>query len=86
MLLKIYIKTSLTLLEGRRGEERRTNRNNTHWKSNGALKNFYAFGHTAKTSSFTKYDFLHVKNNFAKIVDGLSVLKMFKLSNGNFFS
>ena len=34
------------------------------------------FGHPAQTSSFTKYKFLQVKNNF---VNALSVLKLFHL-------
>ena len=29
------------------------------------------FGHTALTSSFTKYKFLHVKNSFATFLDEL---------------
>ena len=41
------------------------------------------FGHPALTSSFTKYKFLQVKNSFATIVNGLSVLKLFQLSNGD---
>ena len=36
------------------------------------------FGHPALTSSFTKYEFLQVKNSFATIVNGLSVLKLFQ--------
>ena len=32
------------------------------------------------TSSFTKYKFLHVKNDFSTIVNGLSVFKWFQLS------
>ena len=34
------------------------------------------FGHPAQTSSFTKYDFLQVKNYFATIVNVLSVLQL----------
>ena len=41
------------------------------------------FGHPALTSSFTKYKFLQMKNSFATIVNGLSVLKLFQLSNGD---
>ena len=41
------------------------------------------FRHPALTSSFIKYNFLEVKNSFAAIVNGLSVLKLFKLSNGD---
>ena len=36
------------------------------------------FGHPAPTSSFTKYTFLQVKNSFATIVNGLSLLKLFQ--------
>ena len=36
-------------------------------------------GHPVQTSSFTKYNFLQVKNNFATIVNGMSVLKVFSL-------
>ena len=39
------------------------------------------FGHP----SFTKYKFLQVKNSFATIVNGLSGLKLFQLSNGYLF-
>ena len=39
------------------------------------------FGHPAIISSFTKYRFLQVKNSFSTIVNGLSVLKLFQLSN-----
>ena len=39
--------------------------------------------HPALTSSFTKYKFLQVKNSFATIVNGLLVLKLFQLSNGD---
>ena len=41
------------------------------------------FGHPALTSSFISYKFLKVDNSFAKIVNGLSVLKSFQLSNGD---
>ena len=41
------------------------------------------FEHPALTSSFTKYEFLQVKFFFATIVNELSVLKLFKLSNGD---
>ena len=41
------------------------------------------FGHPALTPSFTKYRFLQVKNSFATNVNGLSVLKLFQLSNGD---
>ena len=37
----------------------------------------------AQTLSFTKCKFLQVNNFFAIIVDELSVLKLFQLSNGN---
>ena len=43
------------------------------------------FGHPALTSLFTKYELLHVKKSFATILNGLSVLKFFQLSNGDFF-
>ena len=36
------------------------------------------FGHPVLTSSFTKYRFLQVKNSLAKIVNGLSVLRLFQ--------
>ena len=42
------------------------------------------FEHPNLTSSFTKYKILKMKNSFANIVDGLSVLKLFQLSNGDF--
>ena len=38
------------------------------------------FGHTALTSSLTKYKFLQMKNSFATIVNESSVLKLFQLS------
>ena len=41
------------------------------------------FGHPAQTWSFTKYCKGHF---FATIANGLSVLKLFQLSNGNYFS
>ena len=41
------------------------------------------FGHPALTPSFTKYKFLQVKNSFATLVNELSVLKLFQLSNGD---
>ena len=41
------------------------------------------FGHPALTSSFTEYEFLEVKNNFATILTEVSVLKLFQLSNGD---
>ena len=41
------------------------------------------FGHPALTSYFTKYKFLQVKNSFAKIVNELSVFKLFPLANGD---
>ena len=41
------------------------------------------FGHPALTSSFTKYIFLEVTNSFATLVNELSVLKLFQLSNGD---
>ena len=41
------------------------------------------FGHPALTPSFTKYQFLQVKNRFATLVNELSVLKLFQLSNGD---
>ena len=43
------------------------------------------FGHSDLTSSFTKYKCLLVKNSFATIVNGLLVLKLFQLSNGNLY-
>ena len=43
------------------------------------------FGHTALTSSFTKYKFFQAKNSFATIVNRLSVLKLFQLLNGILF-
>ena len=43
------------------------------------------FGHPALTSSFTKYNIIQVKNNFLTILNGPSVLKLFQLSNGDFF-
>ena len=42
------------------------------------------FGHPALTSSFTKYEFLQVKNSFATILNELSVFKLLQLSNGDF--
>ena len=39
------------------------------------------FGHPDKTSFFTKYKFLNVKNYFATIVNEPSVLNLFQLSN-----
>ena len=44
------------------------------------------FGHPALTSSFTKYEFLQVKNSFATILNKLSVFKLFQLSNGDFIN
>ena len=41
------------------------------------------FGHPALTSSFNEYKFLQVKNSFAKIVNGLSVFKLFQHANGD---
>ena len=41
------------------------------------------FGHPALTPSYTKYKFLQVKNSFATLVNELSVLKLFQLSNGD---
>ena len=41
------------------------------------------FGHPALTSAFTKYKLLEVKNSFATLVNVLSVLKLFQLSNGD---
>ena len=42
------------------------------------------FGHPALTWSFTKYKFLQdIYNSFATIVNGLSVLKLFHLLNGD---
>ena len=41
------------------------------------------FRHPALTPSFTKYKFLQVKNSFATLVNELSVLKLFQLSNGD---
>ena len=39
----------------------------------------------ALTSSFTKYNFLQVKNSFAIILNGPSVLKLIQLANGDLF-
>ena len=39
--------------------------------------------HPALTSSFKKYKFLQMKNSFATIANGLSVLKLFQLSIGD---
>ena len=36
-----------------------------------------------KTSSFTRYKFLHLKNNLTTIVNGLSVMMLFQLSIGD---
>ena len=44
------------------------------------------FGNPALTPSFTKYNFFQVKNSFATLVNELSVLKLFQLSNGDLFS
>ena len=41
------------------------------------------FGHPALTSLFIEWSFLQVKNSFATIVNKLSVLKLFQLSNGD---
>ena len=41
------------------------------------------FGHPALTSSLPKYKILQTKNSFATIENGLSVLKLFQLSNGD---
>ena len=41
------------------------------------------FGQPALSSSFTKYRFLLAKNNSAMIVNRLSVLQLFQLSNGD---
>ena len=41
------------------------------------------FEHPALTSSFTKNEFLQVKNSFATIVNRLLVLILFQLSNGD---
>ena len=41
------------------------------------------FGHPALTSSFTKCKILQVKNSFAKIMNGLTVLKLFRISTGD---
>ena len=41
------------------------------------------FGHPALTPSFTKYEFVQMKNSFATLVKELSVLKLFQLSNGD---
>ena len=41
------------------------------------------FGHPALTPSFTKYRFFQAKNSIATLVNGLSVLKLFQLSNGD---
>ena len=42
-----------------------------------------SFGHPVLTLSFTKYNFLQVKNSIAKIEIELSVLKLFQLSNND---
>ena len=44
------------------------------------------FGHLSLTSSLTKYQYLQMKNSFATIVNEMSVLKLFQLSNGYFCS
>ena len=44
------------------------------------------FENPTLTSAFTKYKFLQAKNSFSTIVSGLSVLKWFQPSNGDFFS
>ena len=41
------------------------------------------FRHPALTPSFTKYKFLQLKTSFATLVNGISVLKLFQLSNGD---
>ena len=41
------------------------------------------FGHPAPTSTFTKYEFLQMKNSFATIVNRLSVLKLFEILKVN---
>ena len=41
------------------------------------------FGHPGLTLLFTKFRFMQVKNCFATIVNGLSVLKLLELSNGD---
>mgnify|MGYP000279282549 CR=1 FL=1 len=41
------------------------------------------FGHPALTPSFTKYKNFQMKNSFATLVNELSVLKLFQLSNGD---
>ena len=41
------------------------------------------FGYYALTSLFTKYKFLQMKISFVTIVNRLSVLKLFQLSNGD---
>ena len=43
------------------------------------------FGHPTLTPSFTKYTFFQIKNSFATLVNELSVLKLFQLSNGDLF-
>ena len=47
-----------------------------HFFGNGVV-----YEHPALTSSFTKYEFLKVKNSFVTIVNGLSVFKLFQISN-----
>ena len=42
------------------------------------------FEYLVLTSSFTKYKFLQVKKCFGTSVNGLSVLKLFQLSNGDY--
>ena len=41
------------------------------------------FGHPDLTLHFTRYKFSHVQNSFATIENGLSVLKLFELSNSD---
>ena len=41
------------------------------------------FGHPAPTLSFTKYKFMQAKYSFKTNVNGLSVFKLFQLSNGD---
>ena len=60
-------------------------RHNNHYKEIEKINRvvFQNFGHPALISSFTKYTFLQVKNSFAPIVNGMSVLNLFQLSNGD---
>ena len=43
------------------------------------------FGHPAQTSFFKKYKLIQVKKSFENIVNEISILKLFELSNGDFY-